>query len=344
MSLVTRSGGIYPSPMSLVTPRNLKRAYDLVRATPAVVRKVSTGYKRTLQRLRSSKPTYKKARTGRSSGRPSISKGPNIASGSSTGVYKHSHKLSKGNQSTLKGLSLNRITYYAQTSFASGQGAQSVNTVGTYFPTSVIATMFNNTGTIGSNTSPNLFIHSVKAKHYFTNICNATIQIMLYNITVKSGISGSTPMDPYTLWTQGLTNETASSVATQVDQVPTASNQFNKFFKIRRRSRVFLKPGETYIHFVSIQPRMWLNYEVPNEQLIVPRLSEFLMVVCHGCDVEKDSTAPNNCNLASSDVGHVSQIIYTSQFRNKLSDTSNTVGSNLPTLATPQVKKLIKKR
>jgi len=114
-----------------------------------------------------------------------------------------------------------------------------------------------------------------------TNAMLSNAQITIYDCVARKDLVANSAL-PETAWSQGDSEENASSQIAILGQEPYESETFNQFWKVIKTTRLVLGQGAVHRHCVSGQPNRILSNSYTREVYGIQGLTQAVLVQLHG--------------------------------------------------------------
>jgi len=149
---------------------------------------------------------------------------------------------------------------------------------------------------IGANTT-NGYIHykGITGCHEFTNAEPTNTEVTIYMLTYKHDESDPLEVqDAATAWEDGLNEMAGLSGNTGAnnympDTTPGMSKKFMNTFKILKRTKIRLNPGQTHKYYFTHMPNKILNYSRLSQKTVIGGVTICFLAVTKGCPVATDT-------------------------------------------------------
>lgn len=201
-------------------------------------------------------------------------------------------------------------------SFTSAQGRQGVVSLMPIYSGTDLVTLLNNTAyhVAADKQSAQVYHSNCFANIMFTNAKQTTAELLLFDCLARRD-GNETTEGPAETWAAGTTTPYQGDGGAVISggagdagywgTRPTVSKLFNGMWKIKRRTKCILAPGQSLKHQVTIHPGRMSNSAVVSTTEIQGGWTYFLMVIVAGNQVIAQDGTPTNISLADTKIDYV---------------------------------------
>lgn len=250
--------------------------------------------------------------------------------GSTTSYYKSIQKHHPGLRVVRKIAAPQRYHFNAGLRVEETYGRQAVNHV----EQGLNIDLYNMVVTIpGYNANTNAFLDNIHTEYTFTNQCESTTYVDLYEVTPRY----LTPSNKTPRWAfqKGLQDAGIGATGCNtLGAMPTMSPAFTTMFKIHKRFRLELAQGQSHRHVSKYNIGYRWNEQLVDafsDQSYNPRTTRFLMIIASGAPLNDKFVKTNvSTGLVALDI--VTKSRYT-WYYNDPSSTNYKFATNLPAIS-----------
>lgn len=192
------------------------------------------------------------------------------------------------------------------------------------------------TYTGGVSGARKMLLESYDCEVSLANASATSCEFTIYDLIARKDCVTAATANPKTSWLQGISDEISGAGVTKYQQVgalPTQSDLFNQYWKIKKITKIELSPGGIHRHRTHMKPNRVIHEEyISNVAYAIKDVSSAFLIVQKGQPTH-DSTTKTQIRLSPSSL----DIVYSYSFNYKFLAnaavewfSSNTLGTTYP--------------